>query len=125
MIDQKKIQSFTDLDTWKQGHKLVLMLYKTTKIFPKEEIFGLTSQMRRCVVSITSNISEGFGRRSYKEKSHFYSIARGSLLEFQNQLFICRDLKYISDDQFNEIYTQSISVHKLVNALLRKTRDLS
>ena len=84
--NQKKIKSFTDLNAWKEGHKLVLMIYETTKKFPKEEIFGLTIQLRRCSVSITSNLAEGFSRQSYKEKSYFYSMALGSVTELQNQI---------------------------------------
>ncbi|MDD5626597.1 MAG: four helix bundle protein [Patescibacteria group bacterium] len=80
----KKIKSFTDLDAWKEGHKLVLMVYEITKKFPKEEMFGLVSQMRRCVVSITSNIAEGFSRQTYKDKICFYSRAQGSVTELQN-----------------------------------------
>lgn len=91
-----KIKSFTDLNTWKEAHKLVLLIYKITKQFPHEEQFGLTNQIRRAVVSITSNIAEGFSRSSYKEKSQFYSISLGSLTEVQNQLLIARDLKYIT-----------------------------
>src|SRR3989344_224377 len=91
MEQKKKIQSFTDLEVWRESHKLVLMVYKFTKNFPKNELFGLTSQLRRAVVSITSNIAEGFSRFSYKEKIQFYSIAFGSLTEVQNQLLISKD----------------------------------
>lgn len=77
----RKIKSFTDLNVWKEGHKLVLQVYKLTKEFPKEELFGLTNQIRRAAVSITSNIAEGFSRHSYKEKLQFYSTALGSLTE--------------------------------------------
>ena len=66
------MKSFTDLFAWKEGHSLVLLIYQHTKEFPKEELYGLVSQMRRCSVSITSNIAEGFGRLSYKEKAKFY-----------------------------------------------------
>jgi four helix bundle protein len=81
-----KIRSFTDLDAWKKGHELVLMVYKITKSFPNEEVFGLTIQMRRSAVSSTSNIAEGFSRHTHKEKIQFYSIALGSVTELQNQL---------------------------------------
>jgi four helix bundle protein len=70
-----KIKSFTDLNLWRKGHKLVLIVYKITSSFPKEEIFGLSSQMRRCAVSITSNIAEGFSRESFKDKIRFYYMA--------------------------------------------------
>ena len=117
-----KIQYFTDLDAWKEGHKLVLAIYEITKNFPKNETFGLVSQMRRCAVSITSNIAEGFSRQSYKEKIQFYSIAQGSVTELQNQLLIVKDVRYLSDEKFNEISPQTIKVHKIVNGLIKKSR---
>ncbi len=119
-----KIKSFTDLDAWKEGHKLVLMIYKTTKAFPKDELFGLTSQMRRCAVSITSNIAEGFSRQSYKNKSKFYSTALGSTTELQNQLLIAKDVNYISSRQFQDIAKQSVKVHKIINGLIKNTKKL-
>lgn len=96
MGNVQKIQSFTDLYAWQAGHKLVLSIYEVTQKFPKEELFGLTNQLRRAAVSITSNIAEGFSRSSYKEKSQFYSMALGSLTEIQNQLLIAKDIKYLS-----------------------------
>ena len=71
-----KIETFFDLDAWKEGHTFVLMTYVITKKFPREEMFGLVSQMRRCAVSITSGIAEGFSRQSYKEKAQFYLSTR-------------------------------------------------
>lgn len=72
---KSKIKSFTDLNTWKEGHKLVLMIYRITDKFPEKEKFGLISQMRRCVISFTSNIAEGFSRNTNKDKYQFYSMA--------------------------------------------------
>jgi len=118
-----KLQSFTQLETWKLGHKLVLSLYATTKNFPKDEIFGLTSQMRRCAVSITSNIAEGFSRQSYKEKVQFYSISLGSTTELQNQLLIARDVGYITKADFDILATQSVSVNKLLNGLIKSSKN--
>src|SRR5574340_1256822 len=103
METTQKIQSFTDLNAWKEGHKLVLMVYQITRIFPKEETFRLVSQLCRAVVSITSNLAEGFSRNSTKEKLQFYFISLGSLTEIQNQILIARDLKYISKEKFNEL----------------------
>jgi four helix bundle protein len=123
MKTTNKIQLFTDLHAWQEGHKLVLVIYKTTKTFPKEEMFGLTSQMRRCVVSITSNIAEGFSRGSYKEKSQFYSMAQGSLTELQNQLLISRDTSYLSQQDFDGIWNQTIIVHKITNGLIKKSKS--
>ncbi len=116
---QRKIRSFTDLNTWKQGHKLVLMVYASTEQFPQKEMFGLTNQMRRCVVSVTSNIAEGFGRNTSKDKVQFYSIAQGSLTELQNQLLIARDVKYVNEKVFQELAAQTIVVNKLINGLKR------
>ena len=89
MKNNPKIKSFTDLQVWQEGHKLVLLIYKVTKKFPKEELFGLTNQIKRAGVSITSNIAEGFSRQSYKEKLQFYYMSLGSLTEIQNQLLTC------------------------------------
>ncbi|NCO79940.1 four helix bundle protein [Candidatus Falkowbacteria bacterium CG_4_9_14_3_um_filter_38_19] len=123
MNNGNKIQSFTDLNAWKEGHKLVLMVYDITKKFPKEEIFGLVNQLRRAVVSITSNIAEGFSRQSYKEKIYFYSMSLGSITEIQNQLLVARDVKYINNDEFQKIAEQSIIVHKLVNGLIKGAKN--
>ena len=119
------IKSFTDLDAWKEGHKLVLMVYKVTKDFPKDELFGLTIQIKRAVISITSNIAEGFSRYSYKEKTQFYYISLGSLTEVQNQLLAARDLKYCSVEQFNTIAEQTVIASKIINGLIKKTKLMS
>jgi four helix bundle protein len=120
---ENKIRSFTDLNTWKEGHKLVLMIYKETKLFPKEELFGLTSQLRRAAVSITSNIAEGFSRHSYKDKAHFYNTSLGSLTETQNQIIIARDILYLTENIFQNIAKQTIVVHKLLNGLIKCSRE--
>lgn len=127
MNNSEKIRTFTDLKAWQEAHKLVLMIYKITKEFPKEELFGLVSQMRRAAVSITSNIAEGFPRQSYKEKIQFYSMAQGSNTEVQNQLLVAKDIDYISQENFNEIAEQSVKavkVHKLLNGLIKKSKDI-
>jgi len=117
-----KIRSFNDLDAWKEGHELVLGIYAITKSFPKEETFGLVSQMRRCAVSITSNIAEGFSRASYKEKAQFYSMALGSVTELQNQLIVARDVGYVSAPDFLDLSEQSVKVHKIINGLIKGAR---
>lgn len=114
---KQKIRSFTDLQAWREGHRLVLAVYKVTKKFPGEELFSLVNQMRRCVVSVTSGVAEGFSRKSAKEKIQFYSISHGSLTELQNQLIISRDLGYINREEFSEIAGQTILVHKLISGL--------
>lgn len=122
-MGEEKIRSFTDLNAWKEGHKLVLSVYSLTKKFPKEEIFALSNQMRRCVVSITSNIAEGFSRQSAKEKIQFYSIAQGSVTELQNQLLISRDVKFISQKEFSDAASLSVSVHKLLFGLMKSAQS--
>lgn len=119
-----RIITFKDLDTWKQGHELVLVIYKTTKSFPKEELFALTNQIRRAAVSITSNIAEGFSRKSYRDKLNFYSIALGSTTELQNQLEIAKDIGYISEKEYNKVLEQSIVVHKLINGLMKGAKSI-
>ena len=118
----EKIRSFTDLNVWKEAHKLVIMIYKATKQFPKDELFGLTNQIRRAVVSITSNIAEGFSRNTFKDKTQFYSIALGSLTETQNQLLVARDVGYMDNILFKEIGNQTVIVSKLCNGLLKSNR---
>jgi len=120
-----KITSFTDLNAWKEGHRLVLEVYKITKSFPTDERFGLIDQMRRCAVSITSNIAEGFSRRSKKEKAQFFYMALGSITELQNQLLIARDIKYISQEVFHELAEKTIVVSKLTNGLIKSSRILN
>jgi len=118
-----KITSFTDLNAWKEGHKLVLNIYKQSKGFPKEELFSLTNQIQRSSVSITSNIAECFSRRSNKEKLQFYYISLGSLTEVQNQLLVARDIGYIRKKDFKNIAEQTIIVSKLCNGLIKKIKN--
>ena len=118
-----KITYFTDLKAWQEAHKLVLMIYRATRQFPKEEMFCLISQMRRAVISITSNIAEGFSRQSYKEKVNFYSIAHGSLAELQSQLLIALDIGYLNDRDYREISEQTVLVHKLSNGLIKSSKN--
>jgi len=117
MESKSKIKSFTDLIAWREAHKLVLSVYKATKSFPKEEMFCLTSQIRRAVISISSNIAEGFSRNSVKDKCQFYTIALGSLTELQNQLLIGRDLKYLAENDFQNVAQQTVRVSKLISGL--------
>lgn len=114
-----KVTKFTDLVAWQEGHRLVLMIYDASAGFPSKETFGLISQMRRAAVSFTSNIAEGFSKRSGREKEQFYSIAQGSLIELQNQLMVSRDVGYISKDGFDKIAEQTVICHKLIIGLMK------
>ena len=122
MEAKKKIQSFTDLNAWKEGHKLVIDIYKITKHFPSEEKFGLTDQIRRCSVSITSNIAEGFSRRTTKDKAQFYYMSLGSLTELQNQLIIVRDINYVTKKDFDLLAAQTVVVSKLINGMIKHVK---
>src|SRR3989338_3992234 len=122
IMNNIKIQTFKDLDAWKEGHKLVLDVYKISKKFPKAEVYGLTNQMRRCAVSITSNIAEGFSMQSYREKIQFYSISQGSVTELQNQILIAKDIGYMEEHEFSRLDEQLLKVHKIMNGLIKKSR---
>lgn len=120
---QQKIKSFTDLIAWKEAHKLVIFIYKVTKEFPKSETFSLTDQMRRCGISISSNIAEGFSRFGTKEKIQFYYIAKDSLTELQNQLLISKDIGYLDQKSFDQLAEQTIQVSKLLIGLIRSIKN--
>ena len=119
----KKIATFTDLKTWQEGHQLVLLIYQITQEFPQRETYSLTDQMRRAVVSVTSNIAEGFGRQSYKEKVQFYYLAQGSLIELKNQLLVAKDVGYISRPKFKKASTQANLTHQLLQGLITKSKS--
>jgi len=123
LANTKKITSFTQLDAWRESHALVLLTYKVTQSFPNEEMFGLTSQMRRATVSISSNIAEGFIRNTKRDKQQFYAIAKGSLTELQNQFIICRDLGYVSKEEFNNIAKRTVTTGKLLSGLIRSSNS--
>jgi four helix bundle protein len=103
MEEKSKIKSFRDLDVWKLGMEIVLDTYDVTKLFPKEEVYGLVSQMRRAAVSIASNIAEGFNRYHNKEYKQFLFIALGSCAELETQLEVSGSLGYISQVRRNKM----------------------
>lgn len=120
-----KINSFKDLHVWQKSHSLVLIIYRVTKGFPSNEIYGLTNQLRRAAISITSNIAEGFYRQSRKEKIQFYSITIGSIGEVENQIIIARDLGYINQKESEKILSGLNEVLKMMNALIKSIRKSS
>lgn len=118
-----KINSFTDLNAWKESYKLAVLVYEITKKFPEDEKFGLTNQLRRAVVSISSNVAEGFSRNSYKDKLQFYAVALGSLSEVQSQLFVANGINYLSENDFNELESKSVIVSKLLHGLIKSSKS--
>ncbi len=118
-----KIKEFTGLISWQSSYKLVLDIYSLTKKYPQHELYGLTSQLRRASVSISSNIAEGFGRYSYKEKLRFYYLAHGSLTEVKNLLLISKGLSYSTAKDLIKILSQLTETHKLLRGLIKSTES--
>ncbi|PSO43285.1 four helix bundle protein [Candidatus Saccharibacteria bacterium QS_5_54_17] len=116
------VQKFTDLNAWQESHNLALNIYRITDLFPKKETFGLSSQMQRCAVSVSSNIAEGFNRFSKKEKAQFYSIALGSVSELQSQLLLAKDLNYASQEDCNQLLGDIETVRKLITGLSKSSK---
>lgn len=121
-VGKEKIKSFKDLHAWQEAHKLTIVIYKLTKNFPREETFGLTSQIRRSSLSIGANIAEGFSRISQREKVQFYSISLGSVTETENHSLVARDLGYIHQADFFDLEKQTMKVNKLFNGLIKSAR---
>jgi four helix bundle protein len=121
--EKVKIKSFTDLNAWREGHSLVLQIYKITRSFPKDEIYCLVSQMRRAAISITSNIAEGFGRHGYREKIQFYYLAQGSLLELKNQILVAKDVGYIKNEDLKLVAQKANDAHRLLQGLITSSKS--
>jgi len=113
------VRSYADLDVWKKGVDLVLAVYRATGEFPRDEVFGLTSQLRRAAVSIPSNIAEGQSRRSSAEFRRHLSIALGSLAELETQLVIAKHLGYLGSDQHTALLAAANEVGRMLSGLLR------
>jgi len=118
------MKSYTDLEVWKYSRELVKLVYLLTKSFPNEELYALTNQIRRSIVSVPSNIAEGIGRQSNKETIHFLYIAKGSLQEVETQLHLSFDLDYISEMELNNILEKVISNKKLLNGFINYYKKL-
>src|SRR3989338_11190441 len=114
------INSYKDLIVWQKSFQLVKKIYKVTEKFPHSEIYGLTSQMRRASISMPSNIAEGFVRKHTKEFSQFISIAFGSGAELETQLLLSKELKFMTEKEFNEVDSLLLEVMKMLNSLLSK-----
>ncbi|MDQ7948048.1 MAG: four helix bundle protein [Pedobacter sp.] len=112
-------QKYTELEVWKVARAFASKIYLLTAKFPREEQYGLTSQIRRCAVSIPSNIAEGCGRQHPKETIHFLTIARGSLYEIETQLYISKDIAIITDDHFCNCLGEIEILGKLINGYIR------
>jgi len=109
---------YKDLEVWKFSRELVKKVYELSNSFPKEELYALTNQIRRCSISIPSNIAEGLGRQSNNETIHFLFISKGSLYELETQLYLAFDLNYIAEDQLKKILEHVTSCKKLLNGFI-------
>lgn len=117
------LNSYKDLIIWQKAMALVKEVYRLTKYFPKSEVFGLVSQMRRAAVSIPSNIAEGYGRKSRKEFHHFLSIALGSAAELETQILLAESLDFLKDvTQFNNCTSLLHEVMKMLNKIIVNSR---
>jgi len=118
-----KIRNYKDLNIWKRSIELVKNIYEISNSFPKEELYVLTSQLRRTAISIPSNIAEGFSRFHNKEYRQFLYIALGSCAELETQIIIANYLKYLDDDKFNDIINESEVICKMISNLIKKVND--
>jgi four helix bundle protein len=119
MVVRNKIgMEYTELEVWKEARGLVNFVYQISKTVPKEEVYGLTSQIRRCAVSIPSNITEGCGRRTSADTIQFLHISRGSLYELETQLFLALDQGYLNKEEFDELFIQILKCKKLINGFV-------
>lgn len=119
------MKNFRDLSVWKKSHQMSLKIYQTTSTFPKEEIYGLTSQMRRACVSIAANIAEGCGRGSDADFARFLQIAIGSANELEYFLLLSRDLGLLNDLEYNNLEKQVTEIGKMLSSLIKKLKEKS
>jgi four helix bundle protein len=114
------VKTYRDLIVWQKAMKLVTEIYRHTKSFPEDERFGLTSQLRRCSISIPSNVAEGYGRNSTQDYIRFLRIANGSLFELQTQLEIALNLGLLSDQSFSRLFEASREIERMLSSLIKK-----
>jgi four helix bundle protein len=121
---RQPVQSHRELIIWQRAIQLCVAVYEVTRSFPRDEIYGLTNQLRRASVSIPSNIAEGYGRLSREQYRHFLGIAQGSNLELQTQLVIAKELGYVAESAAGKVEAVSYEVGKMLTALLKKLQPM-
>src|SRR5438309_2634346 len=114
------MKGFKELKVWQKAHAMTIAVYDTTRTFPREELYGLTSQLRRSAASIGANIAEGCGRRSDREMARFLQIARGSASEIEYHVLLARDLNYIDEEDFRKFSRQADEVQRMLTALIQR-----
>ena len=116
------MKDFKELRVWAKAHELTLMIYRLTREFPRDEIYGLISQMRRSAVSIGANIAEGCGRRTDGEMARFLQIARGSASETEYHLLLARDLRFLSESDYASTEKKIVEVQRMLTSLVQKVQ---
>jgi len=116
------MRDFRKLQVWEKSHRLTLAVYLATKTFPREELYGLTSQLRRSSASVPSNIAEGCGRSGAKEFARFLDIAAGSAAEVEYHLILARDLRYLDNGTYTQLEAGAREVKRMLTSLLQKLR---
>jgi four helix bundle protein len=118
-------KSYRELLAWQKAMELVTQVYRTTKDFPRDETYGLTSQLRRASVSVPSNIAEGQARFSSKEFHHFLSVARGSLVEVETQILIAENLGYLDSNQREVLINKTSELGRILNGLIASIKSVA
>ncbi len=118
------MRNYRDLEVWKKAHELTLQLYKVSRSFPREEIYGLTSQLRRAAASIGANLAEGCGRQTDNEMARFVRIALGSSSELDYHLLLSRDLGLVGDEDYRHSATELTRVRKMLRSLLNAIEEM-
>lgn len=116
------MKDFHKLKVWEKAHHLTLQIYRSTQNFPKEELYGLTSQMRRSSASIPTNVAEGCGRNSNAERIQFFNVATGSASELEYQIILAHDLHYLDDQSYFELLSELVEVRRMLYALVQRLK---
>ena len=120
-----QIQTFRDLQVWQKAHALLLAVYKTTAAFPTNEMYGLVSQLRRAILSVASNVVEGFHRQTVRDSLHFYNIADASLEEARYQLMVAHDLGYIDETRYTELESRASETSRMLHGWINSQKSNS
>jgi four helix bundle protein len=118
------MKDFKELKVWAKAHEVTLLVYDETRTFPREEVYGLTSQIRRAAASVAANIVEGCGRRSDGEFKRFLQIARGSACELEYHLLLARDLKFLNEDSFRKLDGLVVEVQRMLTSLVQRLQPV-
>lgn len=114
------MRDFHQLQIWQRSHKLTLAIYKATNRFPREEVYGLTSQLRRAISSVPTNICEGCGRKTNADFARFLQISVGSASEVEYELLLAHDLNYLTDNEYDNFNKEIVEIRKMLNKFIKK-----